>query len=135
MLVGISFSVNLDSPISVYEQVKNLIQFEIASGGLKPGDKLPSVRALSSELGINANTVTKAYRELELMEVLSAQRGVGVIVTGQAASNCVESIRAETRARLSEAVDECIAAGRSPKEVRSIVTETIDSKRRPYDTA
>ncbi len=135
MLVGIPFSVNPISPIAVYEQVKNLIQFAIASGDLKPGDKLPSVRALSIELSVNANTVTKAYRELELMEVLSAQRGVGAVVTEQAASNCVETMRAETSARLAEAVAECIAAGHTPKEVRSVVMETIESKRRPYGTA
>ena len=59
------FLLNLQSKEPIYEQIqKQLIRF-IQAGVLNPGDKLPSVRQLAQENGINPNTVSKAYSELE----------------------------------------------------------------------
>ncbi|MDD6457609.1 MAG: GntR family transcriptional regulator [Lactimicrobium massiliense] len=59
------FLLNLQSKEPIYEQIqKQLIRF-IQAGVLNPGDKLPSVRQLAQENGINPNTVAKAYSELE----------------------------------------------------------------------
>ncbi len=52
-----------DSPI--YQQIIDQIKAQVADGALKKGDRLPSVRELSADLGVNMNTVYKAYRELE----------------------------------------------------------------------
>lgn len=59
------FLINLQGKDSIYEQIKSQIEKFIESGILKPGDKLPSVRNLADDLGINPNTVMKAYQELE----------------------------------------------------------------------
>ena len=54
-----------DSGEPVYGQIARQIRDEIASGGLKPGFMLPPVRTLASDLGINLNTVARAYRQLQ----------------------------------------------------------------------
>ena len=59
------FLINLQGNDSIYEQIKSQIEKFINAGILKPDDKLPSVRSLAEELGINPNTVQKAYQELE----------------------------------------------------------------------
>lgn len=59
------FLINLQGKDSIYEQIRNQIIKFIENGVLKPNDKLPSCRALAADLGINPNTVNKAYSELE----------------------------------------------------------------------
>ena len=67
--------VDMTSDVAVYIQIENLVQFAIASGGLKAGDRLPPTVKLAEKLGINFNTVAKAYRDLEqiLQKEFSAQ--------------------------------------------------------------
>ena len=64
--------INLDyqSRIPIYEQIINQVERYIALGIYKPMEQLPSVRELASNLGINPNTVKKAYSELELKGVI-----------------------------------------------------------------
>ena len=59
--------INLDaaSNTPVFQQIADQIHFAINTGDLKPGDKLPSIRAIAGEQDIAANTVAKAYRQLE----------------------------------------------------------------------
>src|SRR5689334_5145904 len=71
-------SIDIHSTVAVYIQIENHIQFAIASGKLKAGDQLPSVRELSERLNVNPNTVAKAYRDLEVMGLLYTRRGMGV---------------------------------------------------------
>lgn len=132
---GLNFSVNLDSPIAVYVQIENQVQFAIASGRLKPGDTLPSVREMSSILNVNPNTVTKAYRDLELLQLVHTRRGVGVTVSEKAPKLSKETTRQMVRNHLRDAVAECIAAGLTQSEVKTIVNETIESGMSPYESA
>jgi len=132
MVEKLSFSVNIESPIAVYVQIENQVQFAIASGRLKPGDTLPSVREMSSMLNINPNTVTKAYRDLELLQLVHTRRGVGVTVSEKAPKISRETTLAMVKNHLTDAVAECVAAGVPAGEVRKMVTETIDSKIAPY---
>jgi GntR family transcriptional regulator len=69
------------SGVPVYRQIIDQILGGIASGTLKPGDQLPTVRQLAVDLAINPNTVVRAYRELEIRGVLDTQQGVGTFVT------------------------------------------------------
>lgn len=59
----------------IYEQIIDQIKEQVMKGILKPGDQLPSVRQLASMLTVNANTVMKAYTELERQEVIETIRG------------------------------------------------------------
>ncbi len=63
-----------------YRQIIDQIKFGIATGNLKIGEQLPTVRALAVELKVNLNTVAKAYKELEIQSVLETQQGTGTFI-------------------------------------------------------
>lgn len=68
------------SGVPVYRQLMDQIKFHIASGLLGPGDELPSTRALSSELGVNPMTISKAYSYLEHEQVVERRPGRPLVV-------------------------------------------------------
>ena len=63
-----------------YRQIIDQIKFGIAAGKLKAGEQLPTVRSLAVDLKVNLNTVAKAYRELEIQDVLETQQGTGTFI-------------------------------------------------------
>ena len=71
-------NVDIYSSVAVYVQIENQVQFAIASGKLKPGDRLPSVRELSERIDVNPNTVAKAYRDLMNQKPLEESAGEGL---------------------------------------------------------
>src|ERR1700734_1091949 len=75
------FPIDDTDPTPLYAQLERAIRVSIATGRLRPGDKLPTVRQLAVDLRINANTVAKVYGELERAGVLETQRGVGTFVS------------------------------------------------------
>jgi GntR family transcriptional regulator len=130
-----AYAINIDSPIAVYVQIENQVQFAIAAGTLKPGDSLPSVREMSQMLNINPNTVTKSYRDLELMQLVQTRRGVGVTVTAAAPKLCRTSIKNMVKVHLIDAVAECRCSGMDADEINKIVKSTISGEVKPYQTA
>lgn len=72
---------NLNSDRPIYAQILEVIQLRIIAGQYKPGDKIPSVRELAAEAGVNPNTMQKALSELERSGLVMAQRTSGRIVT------------------------------------------------------
>jgi GntR family transcriptional regulator len=63
-----------------YRQLIDQIKFGIASGNLKTGEQLPTVRSLAVELKVNLNTIAKAYKELEILGILDTQQGSGTFI-------------------------------------------------------
>lgn len=78
----IRFVLDPKSGVPFYRQIIDQIRYGIASGSLKTGEQLPTARALAVELKINLNTVIKAYKELEIQDVLQTQQGSGTFVGG-----------------------------------------------------
>lgn len=68
-----------DKPI--YQQLIDRLSGDIIRGNRKPGDKLPSVREYAIEVGVNANTVQRVYKEMEAMELTETRRGQGSFIT------------------------------------------------------
>ena len=68
------------SGVPVYRQLMDQVKFHIACGLLKPGDELPSTRALSSQLGVNPMTISKAYSHLERDGVVKRRPGRPLVV-------------------------------------------------------
>lgn len=79
---AIPFSFRLDnhSGVPVYRQLIDQVQGAVASGSLRAGDQLPTIRMVAVELAINPNTVTRAYREMEIRGLLDSQQGTGTFV-------------------------------------------------------
>lgn len=125
-------SIDIRSSVAVYVQIENHVQFAIASGRLKPGDQLPSVRELSDRLGVNPNTVAKSYRDLEVMGLLYTRRGMGVFVNKNIEGKCREDCRKRIIARMHEAVAEAKASGMNRKEVVEVVEASLAMDVSPY---
>lgn len=125
-------SIDIHSSVAVYVQIENHVQFAIAAGKLKAGDQLPSVRELSERLGVNPNTVAKAYRDLEVMGLLYTRRGMGVFVNKGIEAKCREDCRKRIITRLHEVVSEASAAGMTKKEVSDIVEKSMSMDASPY---
>ena len=68
----------------IYEQVKDDLRRLVVTGAMQPGEKLPSVRELAAEAGINPNTVQRAFSELEREGLIYTQRATGKYVTENA---------------------------------------------------
>jgi GntR family transcriptional regulator len=76
----LNFILDPKNGVPLYRQIINQIRFGIASGQLKTGEQLPTVRALAVELKINLNTIAKAYKELEIQSVLESHQGTGTFI-------------------------------------------------------
>lgn len=77
----IDFKLDPKTGTPFYRQIIDQIRFGIATGRLKAGEQLPTVRSLAVDLKINLNTVAKAYRELEIQRVLATQQGSGTFIS------------------------------------------------------
>jgi len=129
---SIDIRIDIHSPVAAYVQIENQTQFAIVSGRLKPGDRLPSVRELAERLGVNPNTVTKSYRDLEVMGLVSAHHGMGVFVNKNTEAKCRENCRRRIIGRLYEDVAEAKASGMIPKEIMGVIEASLAEDASPY---
>jgi GntR family transcriptional regulator len=99
------FRLDLQSGVPVYRQIIDQVRGGMASGALIAGDQLPTVRQLAVDLAINPNTVVRAYRELELGNLLETHQGTGTFVSSQK----IKRSEAERDRQLSQIVSDCVA--------------------------
>ena len=112
------FSLDLASGVPVYRQIIDKVTSGMATGSLKPGDQLPTVRQLAVDLAINPNTVVRAYRELEIRGVLETQQGTGTFIS----SRKIKPDEAERERRLDQIVADAVArAGAGGFTVKDIL--------------
>jgi GntR family transcriptional regulator len=78
--VNMLVDLNASSPVAIYQQIVDEIERCLAVGILKPGEPLPAVRRLASDLGVNPNTVQHAYRQLEQSGIAEVRRGRGTFI-------------------------------------------------------
>jgi GntR family transcriptional regulator len=76
----IEFKLDPKGGVPFYRQIIDQIRYGIVAGSLAVGEQLPTVRALAVELKVNLNTVSKAYKELEIQKVLETQQGTGTFI-------------------------------------------------------
>jgi GntR family transcriptional regulator len=107
--------------VPIYLQLVEQVKHAVETGALRAGDQLPSIRPLAEELVINANTVAKAYRELEREGVVELRQGAGAFVadTARARRGGTEKFR-DALPLVTEAVDELRARGLSNNEIRRL---------------
>lgn len=95
---------NFKSGVPVYLQIVSQVKAAAASGALRAGDPLPSVRMLAEELRVNRNTIAKAYAELEADGVLELRQGSGCFLKVNGASPLRRAVRSERLAAELDAV-------------------------------
>lgn len=112
-------TVNPQDAMPLHAQIERSIRVAIASGRLRAGDQLPTVRQLAVALRINANTVAKVYTHLERGGVLETRRGVGTFVVDTPHSDGNQKARdAELRAIVMRALADASARGFSAADLR-----------------
>ena len=92
--VAVWIEVNPRSGVPIYVQIVDQVRHALEVGGLRPGERLPTVRQLASELTIAPNTIVKAYNELQRMGLVESRPGVGTVV-----AEGIEEIDRERRVR------------------------------------
>ena len=107
--------------VPIYLQLVEQVKHAIETGALRAGDQLPSIRPLAEELVINANTVAKAYRELEREGVVELRQGAGAFVanTARMQQGGAERFRG-AQPLVAETVGELRARGLSEDEIRRL---------------
>ena len=114
------------SGLPIYTQIVNQIQSQLANRILKPGDQLPTVRALASELRVNFNTVARAYRILDEARIISTQQGRGTYITEIPPPEISEKLRHESLAALTQRyITEAFRLGFSEREVSQMVRNNL----------
>jgi GntR family transcriptional regulator len=104
----------------------NQVQVQMASGILKPGDQLPTVRALAEELRVNFNTVARAYRILDEARIISTQQGRGTYITEIPPPKVRDKLRLETLEALTQRfISEAIRLDFSKSEIKQIVSDQL----------
>jgi GntR family transcriptional regulator len=120
---------DLASGVPAYRQIIDQVLGAIASGTLRGGDQLPTVRQLAVDLSINPNTVVRAYRELEIRGILTTQQGIGTFVTTQP----VPVDEAVRQRQLDQLIGDLLAragaAGRTSDEIVARLQEFINEQR------
>ena len=108
--------------VPIYLQLVEQVKHAIETGALRPGDQLPSIRPLAEELVINANTVAKAYRELERGGIVELRQGAGAFVadTARAGQSGLEKFRG-AQPVVAETVQRLRARGLSDDEIRRLL--------------
>lgn len=118
--------IDFRSGLPIYTQIVNQVQAQIASEILKPGDQLPTVRALAEELRVNFNTVARAYRILDEARIISTQQGRGTYITEIPPPNVSEKLRTETLEALTQRyISEAMRLEFSKSEIRQVVSEQL----------
>ena len=113
------------SGLPIYRQIMDQVRRMVASGLLRPGEKLDSVRDLSATLGINSLTVAKAYQELEREGVIEMRRGLGMFVgAAKGLTGTSKSARKlAVQATADRFVVEALQAGLTRKEALSLIAQ------------
>lgn len=119
----LKFRLDLHSGVPVYRQIIDQVLAGIASGALRGGDQLPTVRQVAVDLSINPNTVARAYRELEIRGMLATQQGTGTFITQKK----VKQDEVERQRQLAQLASEFVArAGSSGFTVKELLAHLQD---------
>lgn len=112
--------VNMNNGIPIYEQICRQVRFAVANGSLLVGEHVPSVRELATQLAVNANTVARAYRDLQTDGILVSIRGTGLAIAPNALRLCQKTRLEMIRERLRMVLQEAVQNEVTEEEIRSL---------------
>lgn len=131
----LTLQLDFHSGLPIYSQIVEQVQSQLANGILKPGDQLPTVRALAEELRVNFNTVARAYRLLDEARIISTQQGRGTYITEIPSPKVTEKLRRESLIALTERfISEAERLGFSAQEVSRMVRDRLKVKKEAKDS-
>ncbi|AND42375.1 GntR family transcriptional regulator [Cytobacillus oceanisediminis] len=127
ILEGKLFNINLNTNAPLYKNISEDIKGKIINNFFLPGEKLPSIRSLASHIGINPNTIQKAYKDLEDQGYLISIKGKGnfVLLVPEAIGN---NRKCFIKRELKKMVLEALYLGMTLEEIKAFVNENISKK-------
>lgn len=118
--------VDVHSGVPIYIQLVERVKHMIATGELKPGDQLPTVRQLAQDLRVNLNTIARAYTMLNDAGIISTQQGRGTFVSERPDERALSRMRADKlNALMNQVTLEALSLGYKPAEIRATFDAAI----------
>jgi GntR family transcriptional regulator len=112
-------AIDVESGVPIYVQLVERIKQMVAGGQLQPGEQLPTMRQLATDLRINYNTVGRAYMILDQEGVISTQQGRGTYIASRLTEDQIQRLRVDKLHSLVEnAVREAQDLGYRQDEIR-----------------
>ncbi|NUP52871.1 MAG: GntR family transcriptional regulator [Catenulispora sp.] len=121
----IDFYVDRTGSVPAYAQLVQQVREALRLGLLRTGDKLPTVREVVTSCAVNAATVLKAYRELELSGLVEARQGAGTYISGTLGGSADPAAMDRLRGRLRTWVGDARQAGLEDDDMRALVTSVL----------
>lgn len=120
-------TIDVSSPIPVFEQLINQVKEGVSSRKLRPGMALPTVRQLASDLQLNPNTVAKAYRLLERDTIIETRRRRGSFIHKEASKHTKIDLGGKALSVMTEAVETLRDIGLTDSEIRKAFSEAVNA--------
>ena len=120
---------NFNDSAPIYLQIVNTLKRNIASGAYPPGSRLPSVRDLALEAGVNPNTMQRALSELERSGLVNSQRTAGRFIT-EDASALLDLRKSMSEEIVTQLIAKLRGLGMSGEQILDTVREKINSERK-----
>lgn len=128
--VPMQFEIHPSSGVPIFRQIMDQVRAQVASGRLKAGDLLPSVRQMGAELQVNMMTVSKAYSRLEVEGVLERDRGMGMrVCKASPTSASVGDRQQELRELVDHVVTRGLQLGLTDDQIVAVVKMVLKERR------
>jgi len=114
------------SHVPIYLQIADAVRAALAAGVYRPGDVLPSLRTMATDIHVNPNTVQRAYDELEREGLIYSQRGKGLFVAEQAIAFAQSRAGDGVRRAFDEGIRAGRMAGMSAAQMRGIFLAALE---------
>jgi GntR family transcriptional regulator len=122
----VDIRIDFRSSQPIYMQIMEQIRSKIASGSLRPGDQLPTVRQLAKDLRVNFNTIARAYRQLDEAGLISTQHGRGTYVWETPLEESNLQLRNQDLQEMTEQfIQNLFAQGYSSAEIKAAFEKAI----------
>lgn len=114
-------TIDASDDLAIYDQIVRQIKFAVANEVIFPGELVPSVRELATQIAVNPNTVVRAYRELQMEGILETVRGTGLAITKAASKKCREARISLIRERLRAVLNEALQSELNADQIRELI--------------
>ena len=123
---AIEFRIERRSGVPTYLQIVTQVKQALRLGTLRPGDRLPTAKAVVAQTAVNINTVLKAYRELERDGLVEPRPGLGTFVL-QSLARPESELDAQLRADLEQWMERAVRAGLGRDDIDALVADVRDA--------
>ena len=109
----------------IYKQLKDQVRYLVETGVLKPGDQLPSIRALAESLVVNSNTIVRIYHELAQEKLIVLSHGLGAFIAITKDRPTKKDLLKKGESQFKTLIDQLVERGLDQKEIRRLFEASL----------